>query len=67
VVAGMVRQPGPHFGVLVRGIVIHDEVDLEFFWDSGVQPAQEREKLLVAVAGLAFGEDSAGGDIESRK
>jgi hypothetical protein len=30
-------------------------VDLEFFWDGGVQPAQEREKLLVAVAGLAFG------------
>jgi len=51
--------------VLVGGIVIDDKVNLESFRDGPVQPPQEGEELLVAVMGLAFGEDRTGGDIQS--
>jgi len=61
------RQPGPHFGMLVGGIVVHDEVNVEFFRNTGIQSAEEGEKLLVPVARLAFGEDCARSKVERRK
>ena len=65
VVARSLRRPSWPLGVLVGGIVIDDKVNLESFRDGPVQPPQEGEELLVAVMGLAFGEDRTGGDIQS--
>jgi len=62
VVAGPLRQPGAHLGVFVGGVVVDDEVHVEFFRNGCVQTTQEREKFLVPMAGLAFGKDRAGGE-----
>ena len=61
------RQPGTNLGMFVRGVIVDNEVDVEIFRDTGVQAPQECEKLLMAVARLAFGEDSTRGDIECRE
>jgi hypothetical protein len=33
--AGMPRQPALHFGVLVGGVVVADQVQLPGFWNLG--------------------------------
>ena len=43
-------QPGLHGGVLVDGVVIEDEMDLQPVGDLAVDRAQELEELDVAVA-----------------
>ncbi len=61
------RQPSPDLGVLVRGVVVDDEVDVQVLRDIGIDMAQEREELLVAMALLALGEDGSGGDVQGRE
>ena len=51
-IAGPLCQPRAYLGMLVRGVVVHNQVNIEFFGNAGVQTAQEGEKLLVPVAGL---------------
>jgi hypothetical protein len=53
--------------MLVRGVVVRDEVNVELFRYGCVQAAEEGEKLLVSVAGFAFREDGASCDVESGK
>jgi hypothetical protein len=50
--------------MFVRRVVVHNQVHVELFRNTGVQLAQKREKLLMPVAGLALGEDRTGGDVE---
>ena len=44
-------QPGLHVGVLVGGVVVQDQMDLEVARDLGVDGLEERQELLVAVSG----------------
>ena len=68
VVPGPFRQPRLDLGVLVGGVVVDDEMDVEAFGDVLVDVAQEGEELLVAVAPFAL-RGCPGGDclgIEAR-
>jgi hypothetical protein len=44
---------------LVRGIVVHDETDVETAWDGGLNLVEELAELSGAVAGIAFADDLA--------
>ena len=44
---------------LVRGVVVHDEMDLETAWDGGLNLVEELAELGGAVAGIAFADDLA--------
>lgn len=48
----------------MRGIVIHDDVDIETLRDMGVDLLEEVEKLGRVVALVAFADHEARGDIE---
>lgn len=39
VVSRPLRQPGSYLGVLVGGLIIHDEVNIELLQDTNVQAA----------------------------
>src|SRR3546814_20344450 len=49
---------------LVRGVVVHDEMDVEVFGDRRFDLVQEATELLRAVAAIAFADDASGGDVE---
>src|SRR3546814_20642082 len=51
---------------LVRGVVVHDEMDVEVFGDRRFDLVQEATELLRAVAAIAFADDASGGDVERR-
>ena len=57
-------EPGLDHRGLVGGIVVHDDVDIESFGQSGIDLFEEVEKLGGPVALVAFADDEAGGDIE---
>ena len=58
------RQPGAHLGMLVGGVIIHHQVDIQFGGNTGLQAAQEGQELLMAMAGLALGKDGTRGNVE---
>ncbi len=47
-------QPLLHFRMLVRSIVVEDEMNIEISGDGVVYPLQKTEKLLMPVSRLAF-------------
>ena len=49
---------------LVRGVVVHDEMDLETAWDGGLNLVEELAELGGAVAGIAFADDLARRNVE---
>ena len=57
-------EPGSDLRVLVGGVVVGDEVNIEGFGEVGVDVALEGEELLVAMALLALGDELSGGDVE---
>lgn len=61
------RQPALDLGMLVSGVVVHDQMEVEFGRDVLIEVAKELEKLLMAVAGLALADHLAGGDLERRE
>jgi hypothetical protein len=61
------RQPAEHAGMLVRGVIIHDQVHSEPGRNLGVDLAQEAQVLLVAMAALTLTEDRAGRQVQCRK
>ncbi len=61
--AGVTRQPSTGLGMLVRSVVIDDEMHIEPRWNVGVDLLQEAEELLVSVACPALGQDPAVGDV----
>jgi hypothetical protein len=52
-------QPSSDLGMLVGGVVIDDEMDVELGWHVGLDVTQEGEELLMAMARLALGDDRA--------
>ena len=60
-------QPSLHPGMLVSGIVIDDQMNLQILRDIRIDMLQEVEVVLMAVPLLAFCEDLARGDIERGK
>ena len=46
-------EPGDHIRMLVGAVVVEDDVDLFAPGNLAVDQAQERQELLVAVAGEA--------------
>jgi hypothetical protein len=46
-------KPGSDLGVLVGGVIVDDEMDVEFCWNIGLDVPQEGEELLMAMAGFA--------------
>src|SRR3954447_16837792 len=63
--AGVTRQPSTGLGMLVRTVVIDDEMHIEPRRNVGVNLLQEAEELLVSVACPALGHDLSVGDVES--
>jgi len=57
-------EPSAYLGMLVRGIVIEDHVDLELRGHRALDGAKEPQELLVAMSRHALVDDLAGGDIE---
>ncbi len=51
---GMPGQPALYFGMLVRRIVVHDQMQCQGFVSPPVNCLQELEELVVAVPGLAL-------------
>ena len=66
-VAGPSGQPALDAGVLVGGMVVDDEVDVEVRGHVGVDVFEEAQELLMAVVRPALGQDPAGGDIQGRE
>src|SRR5215467_2219134 len=60
-------QPGFHARMLVRAVVIDDEMDLQASRDLGLDLAQEGQELLMPMTRLAVGEYVAAEDIERRE
>ena len=66
-VARPLGQPGTHFGMFVRRVIVDDQVDVQLRRDAIVEVAQKGKKFLVSMSWFAFGEDGAGGDIQCGK
>ena len=64
VVSGTARQPGFDLGMLVGGVVVDDEMDVQGFGHVGVDVAQEGEDFLVPMASFALREHFAGGHVQ---
>lgn len=64
VIARTAREPGAHLGMLVRAVVVTDQMHVELRRNVLVDVAQEAEKLLVPIPTLALREDFAIGHIE---
>ena len=65
--AGIFGQPVPDFFVLVRGVIVEDDVDLEIGIDAAFDGLDELQELLMPVPGHAFMDDMACGDVEGRE
>lgn len=64
VIAGPQAQPGTDLRMFMRGIVIDDEMDRQVARHTGVDVAQEREKLLMAMPSPALADDRSGSHIQ---
>ena len=58
-------QPSSDLGMLVGGVVVDDEMDVELGWHVGLDVTQEGEELLMAMAGFALGDDRTVKHVES--
>jgi arabinofuranosyltransferase len=65
--AGARGEPTTDARVLVRRVVVDDEMDVELLRDRLFDVTQELKELLVAMPALALGEDATGSDIEGRE
>ena len=61
----MPLKPSLHLGVLVGGVIVSDEVQIQPLWAVAVDGAQKFKPFLVAVALHALPNNPAGGDIEA--
>src|SRR3972149_7389070 len=56
-------KPASDLRMLMRGIVVDDEMDIECWGHRDVDVAQELQELLVTMPSLALGEDLARNDV----
>ena len=66
-VAGAARKPALYFGHLVSAIVIHHQVDVEWFGNRFVDSFQETQQLLMSVTAVAGANHFTRRYIESSK
>src|SRR5271168_2203647 len=57
-------EPRLDFGSFVGGIVIHDDMDIDPFWDLSIDLFEEVQELGRSVTLVAFADDEPRGDIE---
>src|SRR5260370_42193356 len=57
--AGIALQPRLYFRVLVRPVVVHDEMQGDIARKLSVEPTQQFQKLLVPVSLMTFAYDLA--------
>jgi len=55
----MTFQPRLYFGVLVRAIVVHDQMKWDIAGELGIEQAQKFQKLLMSVSLMALANDPA--------
>ncbi len=60
-------EPGPDFGMLVSGVVVDDEMDVQLGRHVSFDMTQEGEELRVAMAGFALSDDCAIEHVEGGK
>jgi hypothetical protein len=60
-------EPGADLGMLVGGVVVDNEMDVEPSRHGRVDAFEERQEFLMAVARLALGQHLSVGDIEGGK
>jgi hypothetical protein len=53
--------------MIVSSVIVQNQVDLPFAVDRGIQPVEELQELLVAMAWLAVPDDRPTQHIESRE
>ena len=58
-------EPGSDLGMLVGGVVVDDEMDIELGRHIGLDVTQEGEKLLMTMARFALGDHRAVEHVES--
>ena len=64
---GWPREPGLHLGVVVGGVVIEDEMNVEAFGDLTVDRLEKPEELDVAMTREALADHRPGEDIQRRE
>ncbi len=64
---GVLGQPAHHFGMFMRAVIVHDQMQFQRFRVFGVQLFEEFEKFLMAVAVIALAHDFAPGHFQRRK
>ena len=57
-------QPSSDQWGLVRGVIVHDEMDVEFAWYGSLDLVKELAELGGAVAPVALANDPSGRNIE---
>lgn len=63
----MQGQPALHPGMLMGGVVIDDRMNVEIFWNIGIDMFEETEIFLMTMALFASGEDPARSDVQGGK
>ena len=66
-VARMRRQPSSDFRMLMRGIVVQNQMPVQGGRNVPIDMAEEGQKFLMAMPRLALRQDVAVGNIEGRK
>ena len=59
-------EPLADFGVLVRGVVVEDRVDVLAVRDCGFDGIEEADELLMAMAGHVAADDGSVQDVQPR-
>ena len=62
----MPLEPSLDLRMLVSGVVVDDQMQIETFRRIAVDGAQEAQKLLMAMTVHALADDLPGGDVERR-
>jgi hypothetical protein len=57
-------EPSSDLGMLVGGVVVDDEMDVELGWYVGLDVTQEGEELPMTMTGFALGDDHTVEDVE---
>lgn len=50
-IAGSGREPASHFRVLMSAVIVHDEMDVQTGWNTGLDLLEKLQKLLMTMTG----------------
>ena len=66
-VARPCSQPGSDFEMFVCGVIVDDQMDIQFVRNVAIYVVEKGKKLLMPMAGFALGNHLAGGRIQCGK